>query len=187
VSQLAALEEVTIAVRRLLAGETVTMQGRHVYLDGVILDFPPAQHVPISLGLRSAKSLAVAGRVAEGTILAEGSSVAYVEWARTQIAATAAHPITMFAWWAPSHDALRPTIAATLANGLDDVRLARPGLRADVSAWREAGGDVNEVPDAWIDELAFVGSIDTAKEKARQFDVSSVIFSPIGGPPFPTQ
>jgi 5,10-methylenetetrahydromethanopterin reductase len=143
--------------------------------------------VPISLGLRSAKSLAVAGRVAEGAILAEGSSVAYVEWARTQIAATAAHPITMFAWWAPSHDALRPTIAATLANGLDDVRLARPGLRADVSAWREAGGDVNEVPDAWIDELAFVGSIDTAKEKARQFDVSSVIFSPIGGPPFPTQ
>jgi 5,10-methylenetetrahydromethanopterin reductase len=183
-SQLAALEEVTVAVRRLLSGETVTMQGRHVYLDGVTLDFPPAQHLPISLGVRNAKSLAVAGRVADGTILAEASSTAYVEWAKTQIAATAAHPITMFAWWAPTHDALRSTIAETLADSLNDVRLTRPGLLADVLAWREAGSAVNDVPDPWIDELAFVGSIDAAKEKAQGFDVSSVIFTPIGGPPF---
>jgi 5,10-methylenetetrahydromethanopterin reductase len=187
VSQLAALEEVTIAVRRLLAGETVTMEGRHVYLDGVTLDFPPAEHVPISLGVRNAKSLAVSGRVADGTILAEASSIAYVEWAKTQIAATSAHPITMFAWWALTHNALRSTIAETLADSLNDVRLARPGLLADVLAWREAGSAVNDVPDAWIDELAFVGSIDAVKEKAREFDVSSVIFVPIGEPQFPTR
>ena len=183
-SQLAALEEVTVAVRSLLAGETVTMDGRHVHLDGVKLDYPPHEHVPVSLGVRNAKSLAISGRVADGTILAEGSSVAYVEWARTRIAAPADHAITMFAWWGRTHDELRPTIAASLATSLDDIRLEPLGILPDVEAWRAAGAVAADMPDAWINELALVGTLDEARSAATRYNVGSIIFCPIGPPPF---
>nr|BFF04590.1 hypothetical protein GCM10020241_62650 [Streptoalloteichus tenebrarius] len=60
-SPLAALEETLVAVRRLLAGERVSMAGRHVHLDEVELEFPPAMAPPVLAGVRRPKSLAVSG------------------------------------------------------------------------------------------------------------------------------
>jgi alkanesulfonate monooxygenase SsuD/methylene tetrahydromethanopterin reductase-like flavin-dependent oxidoreductase (luciferase family) len=68
-SQLTLLEEVTVAVRALLRGETVDTEGRYVRLRGVALDHPPATAPPVSLGVRGPKSLRLSGRCADGTVL----------------------------------------------------------------------------------------------------------------------
>ena len=83
-SPLATLEETIVAVRRLLAGENVTMHGRHVDLDDVQLDQPPSIVPPVLAGVRGPKSLQMAGRVAGGIVLAEPASPSYVTWALEQ-------------------------------------------------------------------------------------------------------
>ena len=77
-SPLTALEEVTTSVTRLLAGEEVSFEGKTVYLDKVKLDAPPAEAPPILLGVQGPKSLALAGRVAGGVVLAEPATAPYV-------------------------------------------------------------------------------------------------------------
>lgn len=87
-SWMASLEEVTVVTKRLVAGDTVTMQGRHAHLDDVSLIHPVNDPVPqplISFGVRQPKSLALAGRVADGVILAECSGPAYVAQTRQLI------------------------------------------------------------------------------------------------------
>ena len=54
-------------------------------MDQAKLVHPPDQIPPISLGVVGPKSLSLSGRVADGTILSEYSSPAYVSWARGQI------------------------------------------------------------------------------------------------------
>lgn len=71
-SPLALLEETVTAVRGLLRGELVTVHGREVRVDGVRLVHPPAVVPPVVAGVVRPRSLELAGRVADGTILAEG-------------------------------------------------------------------------------------------------------------------
>jgi 5,10-methylenetetrahydromethanopterin reductase len=71
-SKLALLEETILGVRALLGGETVTMRGREVTIDGVRLVHPPAEVPPLVTGVVRAKSLELSGRAADGTIIAEG-------------------------------------------------------------------------------------------------------------------
>lgn len=103
-SPLTLLEETASVVRDLLAGERVEMRGRYVTAEGVALKFPPSNPPPVSLGVRGPKSLELAGRCADGTVLAEWSAPAYVRWARQRIADGAAaagrdaasHHVTVF-------------------------------------------------------------------------------------------
>ncbi len=71
-SPLALLEETIVAVRGLLAGETVRMDGRAVHIDGVSLVHPPAVVPGIVAGVVKPKSLELSGRAADGTIIIEG-------------------------------------------------------------------------------------------------------------------
>ncbi|MFN8021518.1 MAG: LLM class flavin-dependent oxidoreductase [Acidimicrobiales bacterium] len=77
-SQLAALDETVDVVRRLLDGERLTVDGRHVRLDDVQLVFPPVPRPPIVVGVTGPKGIDVTGRVADGLLLPEGSSPDYV-------------------------------------------------------------------------------------------------------------
>jgi alkanesulfonate monooxygenase SsuD/methylene tetrahydromethanopterin reductase-like flavin-dependent oxidoreductase (luciferase family) len=183
-SQLAALEETTVAVRRLLAGEEVTMHGRHVDLDSVRLDHPPAAAPRVSLGVRDARSLAVSGRSADGTILAEGSSVAYVRWARQQIAATRPYRITVFASWGPDVDALRPVVASALRKERNDVHIAPLPFVGEIQDWRAAGGADTDVPDAWVHELAIVGDHGERAASLEAEGVGALVLSPVGAVPW---
>lgn len=70
--QLALLEETITAVRALLRGESVTLRGTAVQLDGVRLVHPPASPPPIVAGVVRPRSLRLSGRVADGTVIAEG-------------------------------------------------------------------------------------------------------------------
>ena len=172
-SQLAALEETTLAVRALLRGERYSAGGRHVQLDQVRLDLPPKSIPPVALGVRGPKSLALSGRAADGTILAEGAAPAYVAWAREQIARgaaaegrTAPHRLTVYAWCSVGADGaaarakLRPIVAATLASADAHVQLTPLGIADDVRALAARGEDALcvEMPDAWLDQLAVCGT-----------------------------
>ncbi len=72
-SPLTTLEETIVVVRRLLAGERVTFAGATVTLDDVTLDAPPSPVPAVLAGVRQSRSLALAGRVAGGLVLAEGT------------------------------------------------------------------------------------------------------------------
>jgi 5,10-methylenetetrahydromethanopterin reductase len=65
-----ALREAVELVRRLLAGETVTVKGREIGLTDGRLDFTPARsEVPIYVASQRAGGCRVAGRVADGAIM----------------------------------------------------------------------------------------------------------------------
>lgn len=150
-SQLALLEETVAAVRALLAGETVRVEGRYVRLRDVALDHPPAAVPPISVGVRGPRSLELAGRAADGTVLDWLSSPGYVRWARERIDAgrsaagrTDPHRLTVYAGWAA--DAAGEAI-----------------LRQAADERRAQGGGQATFMDAPLGELALVGDTDARR------------------------
>jgi 5,10-methylenetetrahydromethanopterin reductase len=84
-SWMSSLREVVICVTRLLAGESVTMDGAHVHLDKVKLAHATRVVPPISLGVRGPRSMALADEVADGIIFAEWSGPKYLQQVRAQI------------------------------------------------------------------------------------------------------
>jgi alkanesulfonate monooxygenase SsuD/methylene tetrahydromethanopterin reductase-like flavin-dependent oxidoreductase (luciferase family) len=70
-SPMALLREYAIAVRALLAGGEVTVDGRYVHLDRVQLSHPPLRSAlpPILLGANGPKALRLAGEIADGVVL----------------------------------------------------------------------------------------------------------------------
>jgi 5,10-methylenetetrahydromethanopterin reductase len=73
-SPLTLLEEYATALRSLLAGERVTVSGRYVSLDDVALDWPPSTPPALMLGGTGPRSLALAARIGDGTMLAAALS-----------------------------------------------------------------------------------------------------------------
>jgi len=135
-SQLAALDETMTVVRRLLRGERVTFHGAHVNLDDVELVFAP-DHVPLVLsGVTGPRSLKVTARAADGVLLPEGSSVAYVRAAKAALGDENAACI-VYVLFALSDDRAQATAAVTsaidhFASGQRDERLAKLGIVEDV-------------------------------------------------------
>ncbi len=197
-SQLAALEETTIAVSRLLDGDRFSVAGQEITLEDVALVFPPDEAPPLSLGVRGPKSLALSGRVGGGTILAEFSSPAYVKWAREQIGSGQAeagrsgdHRLTVFAFTdlaattAEARQRLRPFVAAALASGNIDSQVEPLGFLPALRELRATGDATDlqqEMPDAWIDQLTLAGTPDDIQGGiAGLFDagVDSVVLVPL--------
>ncbi|MEV6305084.1 LLM class flavin-dependent oxidoreductase [Actinoplanes sp. NPDC051861] len=77
-SPLSLLEETVTVVRGLLRGETVTVVGREVQVEGVRLVHPPEVIPPVVTGVVRPRSLELSGRAADGTILVEGLSPAQI-------------------------------------------------------------------------------------------------------------
>ncbi|HEY4214081.1 MAG TPA: LLM class flavin-dependent oxidoreductase, partial [Steroidobacteraceae bacterium] len=69
-SPITLLREYATTLRRLLAGERVSFDGRYVQLDGVQLTWPPTATVPLMLGGRGPASLRLAGELGDGILLA---------------------------------------------------------------------------------------------------------------------
>lgn len=133
VSALALLEETTGAVRALLRGEQVQVRGREVRIDDLRLVHPPARVPPVVLGVVRPRSLELAGRAADGTVIAEGHDPADLEAALEHIrkgGAAQDHELIVFAYAAVADDreqaaeVLRPEIegqAAWLNRGPDEL------------------------------------------------------------------
>jgi alkanesulfonate monooxygenase SsuD/methylene tetrahydromethanopterin reductase-like flavin-dependent oxidoreductase (luciferase family) len=63
------MREYVTALRDLLAGRSVTVDGRYVRLIDVRLDWPPQQRVPVLIGGTGPKTLAMAGQLSDGVVL----------------------------------------------------------------------------------------------------------------------
>lgn len=194
-SPLTMLEEHLRAVRAIVHGERVDADGRYVHLDGVQLESPPAQPPRILAGVRGPKSLAVAGRYADGTVLAEPVTPEYVATALAHIAPTREHRVVAYCVAAVDDDAdaaralARPALAWV---GEPDwaPHLAPLPYADEIAALRAGVGSPEEfgaaLPDAWVDDLAIVGPPDAARARLDAlFDagVSSAVLFPLGPDP----
>ncbi len=165
-SPVTTLEETITVVRRLLAGEEVTFAGRAVQLDRVRLAAPPLPAPPVLAGVRGPRSLAAAGRCADGIVLAEFSGPAAV---RAAVAAAGSPPNFEVAVFTVTHvdrdrRAARQWIAPYLAAM---VTAPPPGLRGapffdELGALvaRDGATGVVDMPDDWWTELCAVGTPD---------------------------
>ncbi|WP_280271841.1 LLM class flavin-dependent oxidoreductase [Nocardia wallacei] len=70
------LREYIEALRRLLAGERLTVEGRYVRLENVALDWPPAQPPVIVSAATGPRTLRLVGEIADGAILTASTSTA---------------------------------------------------------------------------------------------------------------
>ena len=77
-SPLTLMREQVTALRALLAGDEVTASGRYVTLEGVRLDWPVASAPPVYAAGQGAKTLALSGEIADGTVLVSGLTPAEV-------------------------------------------------------------------------------------------------------------
>jgi alkanesulfonate monooxygenase SsuD/methylene tetrahydromethanopterin reductase-like flavin-dependent oxidoreductase (luciferase family) len=68
-SPLTLLREYVVTLKDLLAGRAVSVEGRYVRLANVVLDWVPAEPVPVFIGGSGPKTLRLAGEIADGVIL----------------------------------------------------------------------------------------------------------------------
>jgi 5,10-methylenetetrahydromethanopterin reductase len=177
-SPLAALEETLVAVRRLLAGERVSVTGRHVDLDDVELVFPPAVVPPLVAGVRRPKSLAIAGSCADGTVLAEPSPPEYVRSAlaaiepgRAAAGAPASHAVVTYNWLALGDpERARRTVAESLTPGAR-VQLESLPFAAELLELVDSSSTVDELAAGlrpeWLGRLAVCGDLDQCVASVR--------------------
>ena len=182
-SPLVRLEETLVTVRRLLAGERVTVTGDEVELDGVQLATAPVD-VPLYAGVRGPRSLEVAGRAADGVVLAGWAGPAYIREARDRVEATAGRTLRVVASARfavdrarsdrSAHDRLladlaqagasiaamlvdrsRDAAGSDLAQLLPEVGIAGDldVLRRGIARWHAAGADVVLLDPLTVDDL----------------------------------
>ncbi|BDZ41859.1 N5,N10-methylene tetrahydromethanopterin reductase [Paraoerskovia sediminicola] len=211
-SPLGLLEEYTDALRGLLRGETSNVDGRYVHLDGVGLEPPLPPAPPVLLGVRGPRSLAVAGRSADGVVLAEPAAPAYVRSAAGVVAEAAGEavgdaessgqraegpgPQSLVAYnfavvdddAAAARDAVRPLLAHV--GDVDCAAHVAPlPFAGELAALREASGSVEAfvaaLPDAWVDELALVGTPERVRariDEIAEAGATSSVLIPVGMP-----
>jgi 5,10-methylenetetrahydromethanopterin reductase len=178
--RLVALREVTGATRALLAGETVTLDGRFVTLDRVTLEQPPTVVPPVLIGSTGERGIALAGAVADGLVLPEGAGPAAVS-AITRMLPRGAD-LTTYAW-------LR----------IDDDRdRAREAVLPELSRWRDwhlyptllvhSGLSDPEQPVTreHVDRLAIVGTPQdcaAAIQRLGNAGAGTIVVMPVGPDP----
>lgn len=152
----AVLEEFARALRALLAGETVTVDGERVRLDGLTLGFPPAELPPILFGTTGPRGLRAAGRSADGVVLPEISTAAAIGWARAQMEAGGVGGTTVVFGMA-SVDADRAAALAEVRPRMQ--RLVDFGVFSHLTAHGGLGVDA-ELDDEALLALALAGTPD---------------------------
>lgn len=186
-SPLRALEEVMVAVRRLLDGETVTVDGQYVRLTDVKLDQPPSPRPPLVAGVRGPRSLELAGRVADGLILAEATGPAAVRWSREQAGRGDDFQVSVFTTICIARERAEAyrIMAPWLADQLSKDRPATNVLpfADDLTAWFDRHGvdGLVTMPPEWWMELGAIGTVDDAEAHVHalgEVGATSVAFFP---------
>jgi alkanesulfonate monooxygenase SsuD/methylene tetrahydromethanopterin reductase-like flavin-dependent oxidoreductase (luciferase family) len=152
-SPMTLLREYLTALRALLRGEKLTVDGRYVRLTGVALDRPPASPPPVFAAATGPRSLRLSGELADGTILTASTGPAQVREARRLVdegreigGRTEPHPLIVY---------LRTATGAGAAERLEAERRREgdnpgpdTGVAGDARAvadavqrWAEAGAD----------------------------------------------
>lgn len=145
-SPLTLLAEYTTALRALLAGDEVTVDGRYVKLDRVRLDWPA--DVPIMLGGGGPKSLALTGAHGDGSLLSNALTPAQVGEASRIILDAVSH--------GGAHPIVATIIAATGERAQARIDAELPLWGAEVGVGIGCAGDGAAIA-ASVTELAQYG------------------------------
>lgn len=135
---LARVRESVEVVRRLLAGERLTYQGTQLAVTGVELEEKVSGDVPILLGVKGPKALAMAADVADGVHGAILTTPAHVR--RVRAAAAARPDFTVIAYVATAID--------------DDGRRARASVKPLLARYLGVLHGQSILADAGLDERA---------------------------------
>jgi alkanesulfonate monooxygenase SsuD/methylene tetrahydromethanopterin reductase-like flavin-dependent oxidoreductase (luciferase family) len=149
------LREHLDALRALLRGERLTIDGRYVKLDDVALDWPPDGPVEVLAGATGPRSLRLAGEAADGTILTAGTAPDGVRRARQLIdegresaGRTDPHKVVVYLLAATGPDAAARLRAELTDEGLETV--PDLGVAGDAGAVAKA---VQRLADAGADTV----------------------------------
>ncbi|WP_236594798.1 LLM class flavin-dependent oxidoreductase [Saccharothrix sp. 6-C] len=195
-SPLTLLEEYLGAVTALVRGESVE-PGDHVRLDGVRLEpgCVPGTPPRVLAGVRGPRSLAVSGRAADGTVLAEPTTPEYARAALARVDARRPHRLVGY------------NVAAVHADASVAVEAVRAGLEwigepdwaphiaplpfaAEFAALRRESGSrdefVRRLPEEWVRQLAVTGTPEDARTRLEELfaaGVDSAVLFPVGPDP----
>ncbi|MFC3996183.1 LLM class flavin-dependent oxidoreductase [Nocardiopsis sediminis] len=193
-SPLTLLAEYISVLKELLSGRLVHHDGRYLRIDGLRLDAGslPETAPAVLAGVRGPKSLAVSGEVADGTVLAEPVTPAYVRDALTHISPTRPHRLVAYNVAAVDDD---PAVALAAVRPTLDV-VAEPDWRPhvaplpfhdDLLALRSRCDGPQEfaaaLPDDWVRQLAVAGTPDQARSRLEELfaaGVTSAVLTPVG-------
>ncbi|MET8447249.1 LLM class flavin-dependent oxidoreductase [Streptomyces sp. NPDC005209] len=142
-SPLTLLREHLHALRALLAGERLTVDGRYVKLDDVALDWPPQGRADVFAGATGPRTLRLTGEAADGTILTAATPPDGVRRARRLIeegrraaGREGAHPVVVYLLTATGPDAASRLRAELVDEGLESV--PELGVAGDAGAVAKA-------------------------------------------------
>ncbi|SNR66256.1 Flavin-dependent oxidoreductase, luciferase family (includes alkanesulfonate monooxygenase SsuD and methylene tetrahydromethanopterin reductase) [Haloechinothrix alba] len=196
-SPLSAMEECVSGIRSLLQGETVDNEGRSFTYRSVSLTHPATTDVPLFTGVVGPKSLALSGRIADGTVVSVLAGPTYVRTAREHIERGMAagnrneHLMPVFALSSVSEDsataraAVRPALAMYLtALGVHNPLSGALGWNDHLAELLEGGMErvEREMPEEWIDEMAIAGNPAEVSDKVQRLldaGASSVVLAPV--------
>ncbi|MDV6231079.1 LLM class flavin-dependent oxidoreductase [Rhodococcus cercidiphylli] len=130
-SPLTLLSEQMTALTALLAGESVTVQGRYVSLDNVQLNWPPLQPPPLLVGATGPKTLALSGRTAVGTILTSETTPEQVRTAIEHIGGGPAHDVVVYVAAGSDSDAAASNLQRWIDAGATTVVLEPSAAEPD--------------------------------------------------------
>jgi alkanesulfonate monooxygenase SsuD/methylene tetrahydromethanopterin reductase-like flavin-dependent oxidoreductase (luciferase family) len=147
------LREYLTALRALLRGDRVSVDGRYVRLDEVALDWPPVSAPSVLAGAIGPRSLRTCGEAADGTILTASTTPDGVREARRLVdegraagGRTEPHPVTVYLLAATGPGADERLAAELRREGHDAT--AGLGVAGDagtvaaaVRLWADAGAD----------------------------------------------
>ena len=159
------LREYADALRRLLDGETVSVQGRYVQLDGVSLGWPPERRFSLMIGGGGPVTLRLAAELGDGILLANALTFDEV---------VKAAGIT-----GPTLPLVISVIVATGEGAGERVRTDLLSWRADADPSTEryavVGGDAETIAET-LDELGRSGATSVVIEATRdEPDVEGLI------------
>ena len=172
-SPLTTLEEVLTIVRALLHGESVTFDGAEYTMRDVALHCAPADPPPVLAGVRGARSLALAGRVADGVVLAEGSGPSCVRESVERAGSPDSFRVSVFTALAIDDDGARARrrmapFVADLLGGVDPAPLAHPHIDEIRERFAARGVEgIVDMPSEWWIEFGAIGTFDDAVRHAE--------------------
>jgi alkanesulfonate monooxygenase SsuD/methylene tetrahydromethanopterin reductase-like flavin-dependent oxidoreductase (luciferase family) len=147
-SPLTLLSEYLPALRGLLDGERLTVEGRYVSLADVALGWPPVTAPPLLAAATGSRTLEVSGRYADGTILDSASTTperlrearGLVEGARAGAGLTGPHQLVVYLLTVTGPDAAR-RLASMGRDGTAAVAGGAAEVAEAVRFWGQAGAD----------------------------------------------
>jgi 5,10-methylenetetrahydromethanopterin reductase len=146
------------------------------------------------------KTLHLAGRVADGTILTSMSSPAYIHWALGHIqqgmeeAERVEHRVAVYldVKVNPDGNAAREATRRSLAERLpwDSAQIEALGITSEVAAFLQKYTSTDKIarnlPNEWLDAFAAAGTPDQVAEGVRKIaeaGADTIIFQPLWGDP----